>query len=234
MAQDTPYAPMPQTMHTVIGGAAAGDEGAMQRLLELYLPALRSHLLMGRRWRGRLAEHDVDDLIHQFVLSKVIEKDLPARYDPRFRFRNLLLTALDRFIIDEFRKKKLDPADLADVPEPADGAGAQADAAFLVEAMQTVIEQTLERMHADFTAKGRPEAMAVFEARLVGPILRQCPPVPFEQLVDDLGIKSVGTASNLMVTAKRSFKKHMAAVCADMGDQAEELTRLFRGVLANG
>jgi len=232
MAQHHPYAPLPDTMATVIGNAAAGDRAAMQRLLELYLPALRSHLLMGRRWRGRLSEHDVEDLVHQFVLSKVIEKELPARYDPRFRFRNLLLTALDRFIIDQYRKRKLDPADIADVPEPEDGRAPQADAAFLVEAMQTVIEQTLERMHAEYTARGRPQVMAVFEARLVGPILRNCPPVPFEQLVADLGIKSVGAASNLMVTAKRSFKKHMAAVCADMGDQAEELTQLFRGVLA--
>lgn len=238
MAQGMPYQPIPDTRQSIIvmaaDAGAATQRDALDQLARLYIPALRCHLMMGRRWRGRIDEHQAEDMVAQFVLSRILEKQLLQGYDGRRRFRNLLLTALDHFVIDELRKRRIEATDLDNAPEPVDASADPDDGAFMVELMRTVIEQTVERMRVECETKNKPEVLAVLTARLIDPLLHGKPPMPFEQLVTQLGIPSVGAASNLMVTAKRSFKRHMAAVCADMGDAADELTQRFRSVLGEG
>lgn len=235
MVQGIPYQPIPDTRLSIIAMAADGEadsqRDALDQLARLYMPALRSHLLMGRRWRGRIDEHLAEDLVAQFVLSKILEKNLLERYDGRRRFRNLLLTALDNFVIDELRKRRIEAVDLDHAPELVDANEDSENGAFLIELMRTVIEKTVEQMRVEYEQKHKPEVVAVFIARLLNPLLHNKPVTPFEQLVEELDIPSVGAASNLLVTAKRSFKRHMAETCADIGEESEELTQLFRGVL---
>src|SRR5947209_19582127 len=81
----------------------AAGEGPRQRravgeVLHKYLPALRSHL--HRRWR--VPAEKMDDLLQGFVAAELLEQDLFARAQPqRGRFRDLLVTALDRHVIDQ-------------------------------------------------------------------------------------------------------------------------------------
>ena len=50
---------------------------ALGELLGRYLPALRAHLIHHKR----LAPEKADDLVQEFITSKILEKDLIARAD---------------------------------------------------------------------------------------------------------------------------------------------------------
>src|SRR5215217_2507880 len=90
----------PSTQWSVVETAgredSRGDRPALETLLKRYLPALRGHLLC----RRAVQPDRIDDLLQGFVTSKVLE----ARGDRnRGRFRTLLLTALDHFVISQVR-----------------------------------------------------------------------------------------------------------------------------------
>ena len=83
------------------GGAATKD--ALAALLRQYLPALRSHLVVHKR----ISSHDADDLLQGFLAGKVIERDLVGQADrSRGKFRTFLLTALDRYVLNENRNRQ--------------------------------------------------------------------------------------------------------------------------------
>ena len=83
-----------------VPGTQAGP--ALDALLRLYLPALRAHLVHGRR----LQPDQADEVLQSFVTSKVLEQQMLARADrSRGRFRNYLLTVLDRHHIDWHRSE---------------------------------------------------------------------------------------------------------------------------------
>src|ERR1700685_2576797 len=71
-------------------------------LRDRYWPALWAHLV----YRKRLSAHEAEDLIQSFIEKKVLQNNLVQIADPaRGKFRTVLLTALDRFLIDSRRKK---------------------------------------------------------------------------------------------------------------------------------
>src|SRR5689334_10019220 len=77
-----------------------GPRPALAELLRRYLPAFRAHLLK----RGRVRGNEIDDLLQSFIASKFLEADLVGAADrSRGKFRTLLLTALDRFVISHHR-----------------------------------------------------------------------------------------------------------------------------------
>ena len=75
-----------------------GTRPALDELLRRYLPALRVHL----RIRGAGGEHAVEDLLQGFVKSRILEANLVATASAsRGKFRTLLLTSLDRYVVDQ-------------------------------------------------------------------------------------------------------------------------------------
>src|ERR1700677_1395475 len=86
------------TRWTLVAEAAdpahpAHDE-ALEQLLHSYRPVLIVHLTRRLRMQPALAE----DLLHEFIVKKILQYNLPARADrARGRFRTLLLTSLDNF-----------------------------------------------------------------------------------------------------------------------------------------
>ena len=80
---------------------AAPARVAMEELLRKYLPALRIRLLSRRAVRPEV----VDDVLQGFVSQKILEHNLLQAADrTKGKFRTLLLTALDRYVISHRRQ----------------------------------------------------------------------------------------------------------------------------------
>ena len=95
----------PTTRWTLIGRASGTDGStapiAIAEIVHLYTPALRAHL----RHLTRGDEHRAEDLLQGFLTEKVLEQRLIGYADPsRGRFRTFLLTGLNRYVIDEYRR----------------------------------------------------------------------------------------------------------------------------------
>ena len=191
---------------------------ALGGLLVRYLPALRAHLIYGKR----LTPEDADDLLQEFVAAKILEKELIGRADRELgKFRTFLLTALDRFLIDRLREqaaRKRAPAHGALKPLGEQAEQVPADQhcdAFDLAWARNMIDETIRLMRTECETSGRMDVWGVFECRLLGPLLHAAQPMEYDELVEKFGLESPSQASNVLITAKRMFARLMRAVVGE-------------------
>lgn len=222
------YVRFPTTRWSLVdrAGRESAESGreALGQLLRLYLPALRSHLICSKR----LTPEDADDVVQDFVVCKILERDLVARANQELgKFRTFLLATLDRFLLnrirDEQAKKRAvgGAAVLGDrADDLADGGGT--DAYDLAWARQVVAE-AVRRMRAECEATGRCDVWGVFECRVLAPILEHTEPLEYAELVRRFGFESPSQASNVLVTAKRMYARLLRSVVGDYARDAAEI-----------
>ena len=213
--------------------------GSLNELLSRYRPALKAHLVLKKKIPPDVA----DDLIQGFISTKVLEGSLVSSADPaKGRFRTILLTALDRYIVSVIRRegaKKRSPEQgfvslddsanqLAVVPPAPDP--------FDVAWAREVIAEALGRVKTECMASGKLAYWNVFDCRVVAPILEGVEPLPYEQVVQRFGFKSPTEASNALVTAKRIFVRALHAVVAEYArdkagtdEEIQELRAILSG-----
>src|SRR5688572_6311922 len=217
---------------------ASAARPALAEVLRRYRPALFRYLAVGRR----IDANDADDLLQGFISSEILERHLVARAQPdRGRFRALLLTALDRYVSRNRRsaralkrapERAVSLDDLTPASGPAD-AGPGPSEAFDVAWGRQVIAQALENMRRECEASRRPDLWAVFEGRVLAPTLEGAEPVPYEELVRRFGLQTPRQASNAVITAKRMFARHLAAVVGEYAGadeveaEVEDLVRVL-------
>jgi DNA-directed RNA polymerase specialized sigma24 family protein len=232
--------PFPSTDWSAIARTSLGSEGerreALSALVARYMPVLRAYL----RFKWRLSSAAADDILQNFLLDKVLEQDLLGRADrSRGRFRTLLMTALDRYVISEHRRKtsdkelalegvSLEAADEAVLPGP------RAADTFDIAWARQVLGIALERMRAECDATSRPEVWGLFESRVLGPTLDGIEPPPLRELVSRHRLASAEQASNLLITAKRMFARHLRLVIAEYvpPEDVEEEIRVLMQILS--
>jgi DNA-directed RNA polymerase specialized sigma24 family protein len=227
----SPFGPFPTTHWSLVNAAGNGTESgsrdALSELVVNYLPALRTHLIVGRR----LSADVVEDLLQSFVAEKVLEQGVISRADPaRGKFRTFLLTTLTRFVASSFRKQKsrkrapekLVPIDDDETLAVADPSPAP-DHAFDVAWARQVLKRSVEGMRVACVAAARPDIWGVFEARILRPTLHQLPPVSYAELVGRFGFVSPSQASNVLVTATRMFERELRRVVAEYALGEEEI-----------
>jgi RNA polymerase sigma-70 factor (ECF subfamily) len=219
-----------QTDWSLVGRAGRGGPDGRRQALELllprYLPALRAHLVH----RRGLSADASDDLLQEFVASKILERDLIAHARRNAgKFRTFLLTALDRFALNRLRDqraKKRSP-DHGRVVAMGEHVGHLADQGQPAEAFHAawahgVISEALGRMRVQCERSGRPDLWAVFHCRVVGPILEGTEPADYGELARRFRFRSPSQASNALVTAKRMYARTLRAVLAEYArDDAE-------------
>lgn len=215
----------------------AWGEKALAALLGRYRPALKAHLMFAKR----LSHERAEDLLHDFIADKVLRHSLLAGSDPgRGRFRTYLLTALDRYAVSAHRRdaaQKRAPeggfVELEEFDAPAGDAG-QTSAGDTEWARQ-VVADALQRTQTECEATGRANFWSIFEARVVGPLLRGEPAPAYEAMVARLGFQSPLQASNALTTAKRIFARMLREVVAEYAGSPEAVeTELheLRAILA--
>ncbi len=235
----------PATQWSLVALAAQPDpvarREALGRLLARYLPALVAHLTH----RKGLSPDKAEDLVQEFVASKILEKDLLARADRRLgKLRTFLLTALDRFVKNRLRDesaRKRAPQDgvVVSLDERQGGLppGQEPPEIFDVTWARGVIAEALDQMRQECEASGRPELWALFECRVVGPILHNTPPVDYATLVERFGFDSPSQASNALTTAKRMYARALRAAVSQYASDENEIEaeiRELKEILARG
>lgn len=221
-------ASFPTTIWSLVENADHEQSGirtaALEELLRKYAPAMVAHLVR----RKRMSADRAADLVQGFIADKVLEKGLVGKADQnRGKFRTLLLTALDRYIVSDFRAESAQKrgggrvASLEGLGQPTAGPEAEADA-FDVAWARSVLDQAIARMKDECTESKRPDIWGIFNDRLLGPTLHREPPPSYEDLVSRYGIDSPAQASNLLITGKRMFARTLRSVIADYAtdDQA--------------
>lgn len=210
---------------------------ALGELVRRYAPALRAHLII----RKRVRPQDADDLVQAFLAAKVVEQRLVGRAErARGKFRTFLLTALDRFVVNQlqFEGTRKRSAATVELREELDAdAAADPSAAFDAAWAREVIAQAMRRVRDRYQSGGREDIWTIFEARVIAPMLDHAQPVPYDQLVRRLGLRSPDEAWNLLATAKRAFASELRAVVGEYEKdehRIEEEIAELRAALAQG
>lgn len=221
--------PFPVTRWSLISrarGAGAPDlasRDALDELLRRYLPALRTHLVLTRR----LDPDRADDVLQSFAASRVVEQGLLERVGPgRGRFRTYLLHAMNNFLIDQLRAERAQKRSAGDVHSLQGDEGAADDApgpdtAFDQAWARQVIDQAAQLMREQCARDDRSDIWDVFVGRVLDPALDGTAPVPYDQLVTRFGYATPEQASNVLMTAKRTFQRALRQVVADYCDESE-------------
>ncbi|NLX96013.1 MAG: hypothetical protein GXY83_07545 [Rhodopirellula sp.] len=236
----------PSTHWSMISQAREDDSmvkrAAIERLLERSLPALRAHLIYGKRLR----EDRADDLLQEFVAAKVLEKDLFGRADRHLgKFRTFLLTALERFVWnclrnDRAKKRAAGEGALAGGEDwTVDVSGGDCPSAEFDKAWaRQIIRDALNRMQEECERSQRAELWGLFDFRVVRPMLEGTPAPDYRELVARFGYPSPVHANNALVTAKRMYARILRAVIGeytrDEGEIDSEIVELHRVLAAGG
>jgi len=233
-------------LEEVAEGEGPSSKQALQNLLNRYIPALRTHLIFNLE----VDPGEADDMLQGFITDKIVDGDLVSRADKaRGRFRAFIKTALRNYVAGVFRRrnaKKRSPEDAnvlsldheeGRVPE---GQRPIPDR-FDVEWGREVVAEALRRMRADCESAGREDIWGVFSYRVLKPVLENADPVPYKELVDDFDFRSPSQASNVLVTAKRKFKRLLRGVIkeyageeANVESEIDDLKDIFANTNAGG
>ncbi|MBT7702451.1 MAG: sigma-70 family RNA polymerase sigma factor [Verrucomicrobia bacterium] len=232
IGQDAPQ----MTRWSLVARAQDADANArtaaLEALLQTYLPVLKWYLT---RHSG-LDSHKREDLVQGFVAKKILDQSILLKADrTRGRFRSFLLGAFQNYIRDELRResaaRRAPPGGHLLPLEEADGVS-DGDADMERELRQAwvrqVVGQATESMQEECTAQKRSDVWSIFKSRLLDPMIDGEKPESYDTLVTRLGLESPSQASNLLVTAKRMFARHLRAVVAETvadPDQVEEELR---------
>jgi hypothetical protein len=232
----------PTTQWGLVQRAGAADpqtrQVALGELIQRYAPALHAYVISA--WGFRPAE--AEDAIQEFLLSKILERELLRQAEQRRgRLRALLVTTLNRFLISAHRKQMAQKRSagkrtrLEDVPE-LKSREPDPTAAFDLGWARGVLTEILTRMEKECRADGRLDIWGIFEARVVGPILRQDQPQDYAALVKRYGLGSPAQASNLLISGKRKFVQIMRNVIGEyatsekeIDDEIAELEKILSG-----
>jgi RNA polymerase sigma-70 factor (ECF subfamily) len=225
-SEQPPQRFFPTTRWSLVTRAAKGlpedRRAALEQLLPLYMPALKMHLVQ----KGTEVER-AEDLLQGFISSHVLERQLVARADAeRGKFRTFLLTAFNNYVRSELRREnagKRSPARLLDIQAYPDEASytREASEAFDVEWGRQVLARALREMQEECKAGGRDDLWVIFESRVVQPILGEAETLPYETLIQKLGLESPTQAANLLTTAKRMFARILRGIMSDYAKDEE-------------
>lgn len=213
----------PHTRWSLVARAnAVPDRAASQaldELLRMYCPVLKKHLVRDMNF----TTHGADDLVQEFVARKILAKNALASADAaRGRFRAFLLKSFTNFAVSEIRKgrarKRAPHNDQAlSLDETPDVAVADEPFhhALDLEWARQILAMAVDRMRKECKAKKRADLWDVFSCRVLEPTLNHAPLPSYEHLVERFGFESPSQASNLLITAKRMFRRALADTVRD-------------------
>lgn len=196
--------------------------------------------IMARYWKPVYAylcrkgnDHDKSaDLVQGFFI-KVIERDLIQQADSdKGRFRSLLLTALDRYVRDEYEKEtthKRRPAggvgslDAFEVPPPLPAMEASPEQTFVYAWASQLLDRVLADVEAQSRQANQQQHWEVFRMTVIEPTLFGAETPPMPTLCGKLGIDTPKQAAAMNVTMKRRFKRVMRAHVLELVASEEEV-----------
>ena len=181
--------------------------------------------ILARYWRPvycylrRKGHQDAEamDLTQGFFQEVVLGRELIQQAERKIgKFRTFLLTALNRYVTSVHRAEtakkrrpaeglvRLDGLESAAAFEPA--SHGTPDDAFHYAWAQHLLDEVLAEVRGECVGRGHEAHWAVFQARVLDPIMAGAEPLPLPDLCARHGIADEATASNMVVTVKRAFQ----------------------------
>ncbi len=186
----------PSTHHTLLNEAIRGEEGQLNRLLEVYWHPCFRYL----RWRFRVSYEEAQDLVQSFF-AYVIEEEVLSRFDwEKGRFRPYLRICLDRFAMKQIERqgrRKVEPVSI----EFVDG-GLDPEEMFEREWEREVFELAIGKLKQECLEKGHGLRFAIFEAYDLAEEKRPS----YEELARKHELP-VTTVTNHLAWARRELRK---------------------------
>jgi len=211
----------PLTDWSALGHAAqaVGNESLpLHALIIKYQNPLRVCLIARFPWlRG-----DVERLITEFSEDRILREGwLKKPQSGRGRFRDFLKRSLVNFVLDQYKKKDVVKlaAPLHELEQELPAATSSADA-FDLDWARTLLAEAFKRMEADCQKPGgdqpkRSYIWEIFKIRLLTPFLEGATPCSYEQVVERFQLRSPSEASNMLLSSKRIFRRHLLAVISE-------------------
>jgi RNA polymerase sigma factor (sigma-70 family) len=234
----SPRATFNTTHWSVVVTATCGNDdrarAALTRLCQTYWYPLYAYV----RRRGHTA-HDAQDLTQAFF-AQILERQSLVRASPELgKFRTFILTALNRFLVSEWRQanaqkrgggRDLLSLDWAAAEERFDlepSSNASPDKLFEKQWALTVLDDVLKRLEEEYKTAGRTELFRELKQTLMGRRETQ----PYTELAAKLGLSESAIKVNVHRLRKRYrelIRLELAATVEDPHDVEAELHYLFR------
>jgi DNA-directed RNA polymerase specialized sigma24 family protein len=232
----------PSTMWTDMAHWKAASDGEKRVVLDRFYSRYRIPLIRFIQSRGYDAS-DAEDLLHDFVIEHKAGRLFLAADRSRGRFRNLLLTSLKNFLVSRKRTAG------ADKRSPRSGfLSMEQDTLIGVRVEElipdnrtpeeiyerawllTLLLNAVSRLREDYERKNQHTHFILFEKRVILPILQGSEKPGLAGIAAELGLDPA-EASNLLVTAKRGYQRHLREeireYAASEKEVAEEIHDFF-------
>jgi RNA polymerase sigma-70 factor (ECF subfamily) len=199
---------------TEIKGASSTHKGALlNALIKDYWKPIYFHI----RKKG-IPYEQAKDQTQDFFYRLLYEKDFFRNiHRSKGRFRTFLLTALDHYLVSEYRyqnakkramHKEICSSELLESLDLTDSLKTMPDEqSFDYAWIGALIESVSDGLEDHYCARGKPIHWAVFRRRVVEPIIRGTQPPSLTHLCGEYGIEDEAAVSNMITTVKRAFRK---------------------------
>ncbi len=216
------YASFPHTPWSLVARAGSADmqirRAALADLLNRYAPAIRSYL----RFVRKISPHDADDLVQEFLTSKILEQGIIAHAsENQGKFRAFLLASLNNFIVSEWRENQSHKRggnhrhESEEVTENMADPRQYASDYFDIAWARELLAETTRRMKNECRQKKRPELWGLFQHRILAQVHDDPHCLSYDALVSRYKLTSPAQFNNLLVTARRMFARTLTVVISE-------------------
>ncbi len=223
------------TCWTVIVNSQSTDNDCKKAILDELFQKYWKPVYWYIRRKGHNNEK-AKDLTQGFFGEIVWGRNLVQSADPqKGRFRNFLLTALERYLTDTYRSehsqkrmpsKEIFSYDAVDGFELAEIDGEMnAEEAFNSVWVMELLRRSFAEVKSDMEDAGMGDYWALFQFRCLEPILYGSKPLSLKDICKKLNIEDMAKASNMIVTVKRRVKKmiiHNLQITAGSNSEVED------------
>ena len=227
----------PMTDWSALGraGDAVGKETApLDELIRRYQKPLTVYVT----FKFPSLAHESERLVMEFAENKILKEGwLKKPQSSRGRFRDFLKRCLFNFVAEGLRKRDLnkEAISLDELEQEIQAPSAVGDL-FDLDWTKMILAEALQRTADDCQKPDKDQPRRgyiweVFRIRIVLPLLEDAKPWPYEKVVEHFKLRSPNEASNMLLTAKRMFHRHLLAVISEYEGQekvADELGDLKR------
>lgn len=219
------------TQWTLVGSLRSNDQAvasaASEALMRTYWPAVYSYL----RGCGQ-SRHAAAETTQAFFVDVVIGRGLFDRAEQESgRLRNFILTALERFRIDQHRRNQARGGNTT-ISQEAIEREEQLSRCRTTEHPHdqftrrwavASLEEALRRCEQHFQASGKPGHWRLFERRILAPAASGGTPPSLGDLLESTGFNDVAIAAAAVQTVKKRALAILREVVAETLDDASQL-----------
>jgi RNA polymerase sigma-70 factor (ECF subfamily) len=183
------------------------------------------------------------DLTQDFFCEFFLEPKLLQAADRKIgRFRQLLFTAMKRFISnverDKKRKKRAPTREILSlsVPEVAEvslpGAVDTPEQAFYHAWITDLLDQVVNEVKDQYSSPDMLNHWRVFQLKVLAPTLQNTPDPSMKEICERCGVASEQQVANMLITVKRRFQKVLRRRIRNLARSDSEADAEFKEIFA--